>query len=223
MLDSKGFGMKPPAISTAPWLLAALLTPLWFSGCSPTATYGTGEAPEMALFREVTGGIMGRRKKEPIEYQPRAPLVLPPTAEQLPPPVETAAIASPDWPVDPNQSVAGNRSKPPELPGSTDLRYGAAQAEYRRLKPLVGVLPGAHAPMPRDERMATYDLIIGGKQQREAFEKAIADAKGHDRERRFLTDPPEEYREPAATAPAEFEDINASGKGGGWLKWLHRN
>ena len=33
----------------------------------------------MAMFREVTGGILDKnKKKQPIDYQPRAPLVMPP-------------------------------------------------------------------------------------------------------------------------------------------------
>ncbi len=211
--------MRPPALSNAPLLLAILLAPSWLAACSPTATYGTGEAPEMALIREVTGGIMGGNKKDPIEYQPRAPLVMPPTAQGLPSPVETASAKSPDWPVGydqsaPTVSVATHANRPP---GSEDLLYGAGQAEYRRLKPLTGALPESQRSEPVDSRIASRD--IGGKKQREQFRQALTEARGYNRERRFLTDPPTEYREPAATAPAEFEDIKG---GGGWLGWLRR-
>lgn len=208
--------MRRPAISTAPWLLAALLVPAWLAGCSPTATYGTGEAPEMALFREMTGGLLSRDKKEPIEYQPRAPLVVPPSPEKLPEPRETAAATSPDWPVDPDSHKASVRTTE-----EGDLRYGAAQAEYRRLKPLAGVLPKRKNPVQRrSEHAAAYD-IVNSKQQREQFRKALAEKRGLARsERRFLTDPPTEYRKPAETAPAEFEDIDTSGGGGSWFGWL---
>ncbi|MGH6923441.1 MAG: hypothetical protein ACRED5_06850, partial [Propylenella sp.] len=201
------------AFFTLPLLSAAMAAPAWLAGCSPTATYGTGEAPEVALFREVTGGFLGSNKKEPIQYQPRAPLVMPPTAEQLPPPAEAAAAASADWPIDPNQRVAA-------LPrGSTDARYGGSQAEYRRLKPLIGVLP--EPPRTNTSTGSPYD-IVRARQQREQFRKALAESKGFGRtERRYLTDPPNEYREPAATAPAEFENIKSEG-GGGFLKWLYR-
>jgi hypothetical protein len=75
---------------------AALLTML-LAGCGPS-TYGTGEVPEFAILREVTGGL-GAPKKKPIEYQPRAPLVMPPSAAQLPAPVEPAAEAADvQWP-----------------------------------------------------------------------------------------------------------------------------
>jgi len=68
-------------IATAgPLLSSALLLalPLALGGCGMgTSTYGTGEMPEVAMFREMTGGLMNKnQKKGPIEYQPRAPLVM---------------------------------------------------------------------------------------------------------------------------------------------------
>lgn len=209
--------MRRTAFSTAPWLISVLLTPALLAGCSPTATYGTGEAPEMALFREVAGGFLSNQKKEPIEYQPRAPLVMPPSAEQLPPPAETASAASPDWPVDPSQRVAAA----PDY--ENDARAGGSQAEYRRLKPLAGVLPDApKSSTDYDLEHTAHSTAYGTGRQRQEFRQALAESKGYGRtERRFLTDPPTEYRQPAATAPAEFENINPEGGGGGgWLPWL---
>jgi hypothetical protein len=204
--------MKPRAVYAALLPLALSGAPV-LSGCSPTATYGTGEAPEIALFREVTGGLLTKNEKPPIEYQPRAPLVMPPTAEQLPTPVETADAASPDWPVDPGERVLASSGV------DQNSRAGGSQAEYRRLKPLIGVMP-QHNP-DLDTGGSPYDIVHSRRQQQE-FQQALAESKGYGRkERRFLTDPPTEYREPAATAPAEFENINSSGGGGGgWLRWL---
>jgi hypothetical protein len=213
----RGQGMRLPAVSSAPWLLAALFAPAWLAGCSPTATYGTGQAPELALFREVTGGILSSGKKEPIEYQPRAPLVMPPTAtaEQLPPPAETAAAAAADWPLDPDERAAAVPERSEE-----EMRYGGGQAEYRRLKPLVGVLPEPPQQGSMDDRQPAYD-IVHSREQRATFQKALAEAEGYgSNERRYLTDPPTEYRQPASTAPAEFENIDTSGGGGGWFRWL---
>ncbi len=207
--------MRRRLILTAPKLLAVLVAPAWIAGCSPTATYGTGESPEIAMFREMTGGFLGERKEEEIEYQPRAPLVLPPSAEELPAPADTAAATSPDWPVGRDERIAAMR--PDE---SNDPRHGGSQAEYRRLKPLVGVLPSA----PAVENEGSPYAIVNNKRQREEFRKALAEAEGYGQssERRFLTDPPTQYREPSASAPAEFENINGSGgsSGGGWLRWL---
>jgi hypothetical protein len=208
--------MRRTAFSTAPWLFSVLLTPAVLAGCSPTATYGTGEAPEMALFREVAGGFFSSQKKEPIDYQPRAPLVMPPSAGQLPPPAATASATSSDWPVDPSQRVASA----PDY--DADVRAGGSQAEYRRLKPLAGVLPeGQQATTEYDLEHTAHSTAYGTRQQRQAFQQALADAKGYNlSQRRYLTQPPTAYSQPAATAPSEFEDINGKGQGGSWLAWL---
>jgi len=187
-------------------------------GCMQTATYGTGEMPEMALIREVTGDIplVGADKKEPIEYQPRAPLVMPPAqaAAQLPPPVETASAAvNPDWPRADEESG--------RVSVDEDVRIGGSQAEYQRLKPLsdaMGDRPRRRFDDNVDDRQnAAYD-IVDGKNQREAFRSAINEAEGVGRtERRYLTEPPDSFRQPAPTAPQEFEEIK---KKGGWGSWL---
>ena len=67
--------------------------------------------------------------------------------------------------------------------------------------------------MRRQARTSQYD-IVHGRQQREKFQAAVAESKGYGRtERRYLTDPPDAYREPAPTAPTEFEDIDTKKKG----------
>ena len=197
----------------APWVVAVSAAGL--AGCMSTSTYGTGESPELAIFREVTGGIplVGAKKKEPIEYQPRAPLVRPPVATALAPPVETAAVANPQWPEQP-QADAGARYT------EGDARDEINPDEYRRLKPLAALNRPRSAGGIDDSEMqdAAYD-IVGNKQQRETFKAAVADAEGYGRtERRYLTDLPESVRQPAPTAPGEFEEIKK--KRGGLTGWL---
>jgi hypothetical protein len=188
------------------------------AGC--TSTYGTGQAPEMALFTEMTGGLLDREKKEPIEYQPRAPLVMPPAAGALPPPVQTAEAVAANWPQDPDALARELDARDDE-----DALYGGSQAEYRRLKPLAAALPNRQ-PRPTSEVGGSddrydqaYDIVHSGAQQDE-FKQAVADAEGFTRtERRFLTDPPQEYRQPASTAPTEFEEVEKK-KGFFLTRWL---
>jgi hypothetical protein len=195
-----------------PLLIAALAAaPMALGGCAMTSTYGTGEAPEMALFREMTGGLMSRDEKKPIDYQPRAPLVMPASAEQLPPPEETASVADPDWPIDPNERTIAEDAR-----NQDDDPYNDVTPEdYRRLRPLKGLF-GSRTQAPRRpnddlaaDRQDFYAFIHSKQKQRDDFNKALADSKGlgHPQERRYLTDPPLTYREPADTAPQEFKDI----------------
>jgi hypothetical protein len=183
-----------------------------------TATYGTGQAPEMALFREMTGGLLSRDEEAPIEYQPRAPLVMPPTAEQLPPPVETAAASDPAWPHDPDQNPSGPREFGDDNP-TDDINPD----EYRRLRPLAGVLPNQQQQRPPSEargRLSENYALVHSRRERQAFQQALAEAEGYGRtERRYLTDPPSAYREPAPTAPSSFDDVKEK-KGFFLTRWL---
>jgi hypothetical protein len=182
-----------------PLFAVALAAPVALGGCA-TSTYGTGEAPEMALFREMTGGLLSRDKKEPIDYEPRAPLVMPADTKDLPQPVETASAADPNWPIDPSERAVVAADE-------LDARNG--QDQYRRLRPLAGALPVTAEPAATAaqddrsvERAEYYRLVNRNTRQRQEFTKALAESKGYSRsERRYLTDPPLAYRAPADSAP----------------------
>ncbi len=181
--------------------VVVLAAPVTLGGCA-TSTYGTGEAPEMALFREMTGGLLSRDKKDPIDYEPRAPLVMPADTKDLPQPIETASAADPNWPIDPSERAVVSADE-------LDARNG--QDQYRRLRPLSGVLPATEEPAATAaqddrslERAEYYRLVNRNTRQRQDFAKALADSKGYTRrERRYLTDPPLAYREPADSVPTD--------------------
>jgi hypothetical protein len=78
-------------------LLSTAAAPVLLSGCGPS-TYGTGQVPEMAILREVSGGLLSTEQPAAIDYSPRAPLVVPPSTGALPPPVASAAAPGADWP-----------------------------------------------------------------------------------------------------------------------------
>jgi hypothetical protein len=200
--------------------VAVILAAGGLGGCMSTPTYGTGESPELAIFREVTGGIplVGAKKKsEPIEIQPRAPLVLPPSATALAPPIETAAVTNPQWPKQPEKGARGEGS--PGFDGDQE-RNQITSADYNRLKPL-GELngPRKRRQEPSSDFESRPRVLVNGAEQRKTFQAAINEAEGVGRtERRYLTEPPEVYREPAATAPGEFDTIKK--KRGGLTGWL---
>jgi len=203
-----------------------LILPIALAGCGMT-TYGTGQAPEMALFGEVTGGLLNKNKpKKQIDYQPRAPLVMPGNASQLPPPAQSAAAASPDWPVDRDQLTAEADARADDGDPKNDIN----QAEYHRLKPLIGAFP--------DQRQADesyrvgrisggkddyYRTVVHGREQRQQFAKAVADSKGFTRtDRRYLTDPPITYREPVAGADGTVPVVEEKPKGNILTRWWRR-
>jgi hypothetical protein len=210
--------MGYPRIPRAPLVLVAL-APLAFAGGCSTTTYGTGESPEMALFSELTGNIgilPGQKKKQPIEYQPRAPLVMPSNVAQLPEPTETASVTNPDWPVQPGEQQVASAAQ-----ADDDPRNDISQAEYRRLRPVSGAFAAAGANQRgagsndelNNDRTEYYRDIVHGNEKRKKFRASVADMNGLSRnERRYLTDPPLTYREPAATAPEAYQQAKTKKK-----------
>ncbi|HMB47662.1 MAG TPA: hypothetical protein VKN63_05245 [Afifellaceae bacterium] len=205
-------------VMTGAMLLTASMA---MTGCISTATYGTGEAPELSIIKGVTTGLTSK-KKEKIVYTPRAPLVVPPQAT-LPAPVQQAGDADADWPVEPGSAgteVAdglGDTSR-------TDPGY------VRRLQPLVGALPADERPASYDPEKASQYAHLDGLRNpdaRKKFKAAINNAEGYDiNQRRYLTDPPTAYSQPAETAPKEFDDIDENPSGSGFAKffnWRNRN
>ncbi len=193
--------------NSKPLILAVMAAPLALGGCAMTSTYGTGELPEVALLHEVTGGLISKKKQPHIDYGPRAPLVMPPN-DELPPPAEAASATDPNWPTDPNQPTALASAS-----AEDDLSGAASREEYKKLRPLAGLLASNAGPATPNndtdqERQATYDFINHAHQQHEAFGKALADANGYNTtERKYLTDPPLAYEQPAGSAPTEFQGI----------------
>jgi hypothetical protein len=62
---------------------------------------------EQKIIKNVLGGVGLIDEKPPIDYRERAPLVVPPTTQALPPPQsEDAAAANPAWPKDPDVARA---------------------------------------------------------------------------------------------------------------------
>jgi len=195
-------------------IAAALLAALpALGGCISSTTYGTGQAPELAVFSEMTGGLTGGNKnKEPIIYQPRAPLVLPPDG-QLRKPIETADAEGGSWP------AAGNLIDDRDTGGDRETARDDITPEYeRRLRPLAGLLPAASddrdgSGTDRAEKIDRNYEMIKNRDQSKQFSAALAEAKGlTTTKRRYLTDPPEGYRTPAESAPTEFDKIDKKGK-----------
>lgn len=188
-------------------------------GCINTATYGTGEAPEVTVVKGATSGLTGiGGKKQEIEYRPRAPLVMPPENNLRPPGTTATAAVDPDWPDD-----GRNRQRVEvEDPLGETSRDNKA---YRDSLPQI-------TPQTVERRQLGYDEdkfgarahvdAVREKQARKEFEAALEEANGYDSSqgRQYLTDPPDSYRKPAESAQQEFEDIEAA-EGSGFAKWMN--
>lgn len=186
-------------------------------GCMSSTTYGTGQAPGLAVFSEMTGGLVGGDKdKEPINYQPRAPLVLPPDG-QLRPPIETVSAEGGPWPSASNADAIGDRGTDPD----DEVARDDITPEYVRwLRPIAGLLPAgpddrAGSGNDRADKINRKYETLKNPDQLKQFRADLAEAKGLiSTRRRWLTDPPVGYRTPAESAPTEFEEIDKNDKNG---------
>jgi hypothetical protein len=182
---------------------------LLLAGCSAT-TYGTGVDPGVQTIKDVAGIAMITEKKPPIDYEPRAKVVAPPAGADatLPPPGSgvTAGTDSPDWPNDPDVQAA-------------KLKADVAAREARGEKPAPLNLPdGSYSqpsppPTTRTSRSNLINTTPLTEEQHNAVIKAFADAKGSlsvdasgKPVRKYLTEPPSEYREPDPTQPTTFTE-----------------
>lgn len=197
------------------WFAGALLAgaALAVSGCQSGMTYGTGKSPALQTVEDVAGlATLSGAQKEPIKYTPRPEIVQPPPGAPLPPPSDGAVtMAAANWPVDPDES----RQK---------IRDEAAARQAAGLPvPVIAV--------PRQDQQQIATVRTDGpisKEETEELRRAFAAARGNSLAvdengnpvRRFLDDPPNEYRAPDPQYPVE---VSAKPKPRGWQWWWQRN
>jgi hypothetical protein len=208
------------SIRAAPFGALLALAAGGLGGCISTATYGTGEAPETTLLREATGGVFNKldgKAEAAVDYEPRAPLVVPPVAQLPQPSPAPSQRAAGNWPTDYDQVQDEER----RVLAETEQTRAMGAGYTRRLKTLAGIMGGDRTQLDaaeeRRRKLHARDpakAFLTERDSRKEFQAALAEAEGLDRtERRYLTDPPSAYREPAETAPAQFEDIQKKRKG----------
>lgn len=182
----------------SPLMAAGLLA----GGCVSSPTYGTGVSANEQLVTDVTSMVSLRpTRKEAIDYKPRAELVKPAPGQgaDLPPPQEQVASATnPEWPESPEQrrkrlrEDADANAENPSWRSSVinDVSGGGARARSNA--------GGQHA------QESGIQPVGQAKAQREEVRKKLAESRqGSATQRRYLSEPPLEYRQPAATAAAD--------------------
>lgn len=189
------------AVLAAPLIVSGLLV----SGCMSSPTYGTGVTQNEQLTTDLSSMFSMKRKPQSADYAPRPDLVKP-TAHgataQLPPPQENIVAAdSSQWPESPEQRRARiraeateNRDDPNWEPGVIN-DVASSSGSSNRPKGSARAQDSAVARAGEGE-----NLNAKGAQFKAA--KAVGQ-QGSPTVRRTLTEPPLEYRQPAATAAAD--------------------
>jgi hypothetical protein len=173
---------------------------LLVAGCAGGPTYGTGTPADKQLLDDVTGMItLGPKEKPHIDHRPRPELVRPGKSEVavLPPPQDdVAASSNPRWPESPeakrqrlSMEATANQGDPSYVPQIEGPASSPSKA---------GVIRTRGEPVYLQGGGPSY-----GKDQSAEFKRRMAiNKQGSTTERRFLSEPPLTYRQPAATAPS---------------------
>lgn len=195
----------PPRRATlAVTLVVAAAT---LAGCSstyePFTAENTSEAEDDGLVKGIMTGIGAIDPRErPIEYRPRAALVVPPKKDLRAPENTDAALAGKQFPRNPEEQ----RTDRPKGDTSGFLSL-ADQEKFNNLPRAREVRPvidpdQASKPLPPD-KLATPP----------ASEVAVAESA---RRKKTLLDPPKEYATPSPNAPFEEEQKKDSWTKPGW-------
>ena len=184
---------------------------LALAGCSYSGTtYGTGTTHEAQTLKSL-GNLMALSKDDQknIDYTARPDLVMPADPNLLPvPAADTAAVEEGNWPVSPEQRIQAARAAAPEA----NWRSGDLPVEYLTSEKQ-GIRNSASAfnnPSRRGARAGGGEQLIE-EIRKEANGQGTSELVRQRREqlaystgvkRKFLTEPPVEYRTPSANAEA---------------------
>lgn len=174
------------------------LSAFTLGGCVGMApTYGTGKPADTQLMEDVTGMFsLAPQKRERIDYKPRPELVKPASAEVLPAPQDNIVTASAGaWPESPEARLARIRAE------ATDSRDNLGFQPEVELDTTNRGRRGLRATRGDDVNMDGSTISVDA--QREDFNRRLVENRqGTPTNRRYLSEPPVEYRQPAETAVA---------------------
>jgi hypothetical protein len=185
------------------------------AGCASSSdgfvTEGTDqEAPDTNLVKGVMAGLGAIDPHEkPIEYKPRAPLVVPPKRD-LRPPVEPGSAPSANFPRNP-EDVA-DEARRAALGNDQPGRDGRIMTPDELARYAIPGTGRVDRYDPNPGRKLSPDEMKGqGMVNAEAVKRA-ANPTG----RRTLTEPPDAYSKPSPNAPVAAPEQKSSWKPSWW-------
>ncbi|KAA0972204.1 hypothetical protein FPY71_03585 [Aureimonas fodinaquatilis] len=162
-------------------------------------TYGTGATQGEQMLSDLDNIVaIGSTNKQSISYQPRPELVRPQNMTTLPAPREaTSAANDPSWPVSPEVQRARRMAAAESTAGGAPL-----PADYRT---------GVAAPAGGNTRLNGEDNWVNPQdltRQGQQVSQARATQYGVPGQRRYLSEPPVNYRQPSASAPVGDQGVD---------------
>jgi hypothetical protein len=168
------------------------------SGCMSSPTYGTDKTASEQLATDLTSiASISPKKKAPIDYTPRPELVKPAKGEAaLPPPQESVVTAgNPNWPEAPEQRLARVRAEADENADNPNYRSSVVPDMTMSTK-----YESPKGSMRYGDSGITK--VGDAAAQREEVQKRIKESQqGESTSRKFLSEPPLDYRQASADAP----------------------
>lgn len=205
----------PASVLTSVLLLGAAFA---LGGCGSMTTYGTGTTAAQQTVEDITGilAIGGSNKGEdPIDYEPRPPIVEPPTATLPPPGSDTSATVAGNWPVDPDEereridALVKERQE-----AGQSLKFTVPEGTNKG-----NVNPTDPLARSDDDRglqaQKLFKAKVNGSYDTEEAQQLMANAKNAkigsfdengNPVRRYLTEPPAPYREPDPESPVKVTE-----------------
>lgn len=179
------------------------------AGCQSGTTYGTGVTHEEQTFDGLVNILAFKPKEtERIDYRPRPELVMPAETAALPQPLEeNASTSNADWPETPEERIArirGEAVKPDARTGEVPVEELLRKKEGINKPRFNNAHYARRTPVSDNGDTFLQDLIDrqDGKARKEVLKRRAQLAYSKGATRKYLTEPPTEYRTPAATAVA---------------------
>ncbi len=193
--------------------MGLVATVLALAGCTSGTTYGTGTTHEAATMKGLSNIFSLKPQKTSIDYNHRPELVMPANKNILPAPVaEQVALSNEQWPETPEERIAKVRSAAPDASHhkSGELPVEYLQSEKEGISKSIdkkSARTNIHAAEEQWLKDISNDANgISESQKANKIKNQIAYSTGV--KRKYLTEPPVEYRSPAATA--ETGDLGIS-------------
>jgi len=183
------------------------------SGCMGSGTtYGTGVSQEQQTLEDLSNILTLRKKKTNINYQSRPDLIVPDQKVLVEPQEEGTSTSQTDWPVSPEQRLARIRDEADAAQESTAAanNFARSQKNFRNVQTeSTGAVFAAYGEgVPNVTCDPTEETAYMRKCTGAEISKAVRAERAEIRtvgktsySRRYLTEPPIEYRTPSNSAP----------------------
>ncbi|HEX2020904.1 MAG TPA: hypothetical protein VGO17_18385 [Aurantimonas sp.] len=177
-------------------------------------TYGTGKSQGETLFDDLNNvvSIGGGERTAEIAYSPRPELVRPENTSVLPAPQPVRNTTSdPNWPESPEQRSARRQAAAYQGEGPVPADIASSRKEGVTQDYLDRTRGSGYTFRDDDDAQVLSPSELRGRGEL-LRERQQASKQGSPTQRRYLSEPPLEYRQPAATAPVGEPGLDESVK-----------